>query len=52
MITCRKIHGPAKHKIDYRIYKLPGEAAIEAPDQDYFSVSLAQLDQYRWRGAQ
>ncbi|WP_419241571.1 SET domain-containing protein-lysine N-methyltransferase [Cardinium endosymbiont of Nabis limbatus] len=52
LVECRKIHSPSNKSIDYRIYKLPGESAIGEPSQDYFSVSLAQLDQYRWCGAQ
>ncbi|WP_342265313.1 SET domain-containing protein-lysine N-methyltransferase [Cardinium endosymbiont of Philonthus spinipes] len=36
MIECRKIDDA--NTIDYRIYKLPGEAAIGKPSQDYYSI--------------
>ncbi|WP_342265567.1 hypothetical protein [Cardinium endosymbiont of Philonthus spinipes] len=36
MVECRKIDDA--NTIDYRIYKLPGEAAIGKPSQDYYSI--------------
>ncbi|TSJ81011.1 MAG: hypothetical protein NMK33_00515 [Candidatus Cardinium sp.] len=58
IVECRKIDDPNKTKIDYRIYKLPGEWSVGEPTQDYFSIhwdpsgSLDALDQYTWRDEQ